>query len=110
LRASPDRYPLFTALAGAAVLLAGTALTPAAHAVATLPIGVGGFGYGQMQSQTIGTAGCGTNTAGEPSIHVSKANLVAAGSEEGAGSGSEYWRATEVGGTANPKFPPLIGS
>jgi len=102
LRASRDRTPLFTALAGTVLLLAGTAVTPAADAVVTLPTGgtVGGFGYGQLQSQTIGAAGCGTNTAGEPSIHVSKANLVGAGSEEGVGSGSEYWRATQVGGTA----------
>jgi hypothetical protein len=60
---------------------------------------VNGFGYGQLQAQTIGTAGCGTNPAGEPSIHVSRANLVGLGSEDGVGSGSEYWRATQVGGT-----------
>jgi hypothetical protein len=103
LRTSRDRTPLFTALAGTAVLLVATAVMPAAHAVAPLPTNgsVGGFGYGQMQSQTIGGAGCGTNTAGEPSIHVSKANLVGVGSEEGVGSGSEYWRATQIGGTTN---------
>src|SRR5438270_7820778 len=87
------------ALAGSSSLVM-SALVPVAHAAAPLAT-VGGFGYGQLQSQTIGAAGCGTNTAGEPSIHVSKANLVGAGSEEGIGSGSEYWRATQVGGTAN---------
>ena len=60
---------------------------------------VGGFGFGEMQAQTVGSPGCGTNTAGEPSIHVSKTNLVGAGSEDGVGSGSEYWRATQVGGS-----------
>jgi hypothetical protein len=62
---------------------------------------VGGFAYGQPQSQTVGTDGCGTNTAGEPSLHVSKANLVGLGSEEGLGGGSEFWRAPQVGGTSS---------
>jgi hypothetical protein len=61
---------------------------------------VGGFALGQLQSQTVGSPGCGTNTAGEPSVHVSKANLVGAGSENGLGGGSQYWRATQVGGSA----------
>jgi hypothetical protein len=60
---------------------------------------VGGFAFGEMQSQTVGASGCGTNTAGEPSLHVSKDNLVGLGSEEGVGSGSEYWRANQVGGS-----------
>ena len=50
------------------------------------------FAYGQMQAQQVGAAGCGTNNAGEPSIHVSKANLVGLGSEDGLGGGSEFWR------------------
>lgn len=36
--------------------------------------------------------------AGEPSIHVSKANLVGLGSENGVGGGSVYWRKTQTGG------------
>ncbi|MGH8859655.1 MAG: hypothetical protein ACRDVG_00210, partial [Jatrophihabitantaceae bacterium] len=36
--------------------------------------------------------------AGEPSVHVSKANLVGLGSENGVGGGSVYWRGTQVGG------------
>ncbi|MDT4892021.1 MAG: hypothetical protein QOE97_1056, partial [Pseudonocardiales bacterium] len=60
-----------------------------------------GFAYGQIQTQEVGAAGCGTNTAGEPSIHVSRQNLVGTGSEEGVGSGSEYWRATQVGGASS---------
>lgn len=60
-----------------------------------------GFAYGEMQSATVGAAGCGTNTDGEPSLHVSRANLVGLGSEEGVGSGSDYWRAPQgVGGTS----------
>ncbi len=58
------------------------------------------FAIGQMQDQTVGAAGCGTNNAGEPSIHVSKNNLVGLGSENGLGSGSEYWRATQTGGSS----------
>jgi len=62
---------------------------------------VGNFAYGEMQGQTIGSAGCGTNQDGEPSIHVSKDNLVGLGSEEGLGGGSQYWAATQVGGSAS---------
>ncbi|MFL6056738.1 MAG: hypothetical protein ACJ72W_28150 [Actinoallomurus sp.] len=60
---------------------------------------VGGFSFGQLQDQTVGASGCGTNVDGEPSAHVSKANLVEVGSEEGVGGGSELWRVTQVGGS-----------
>lgn len=85
----------------AAVVLTAAMLTTstASGAVVQAAGTVNGFGYGQLQTQTIGAAGCGTNTAGEPSIHVSRANLVGLGSEDGVGSGSEYWRATQVGGS-----------
>jgi hypothetical protein len=53
---------------------------------------VGNFSYGQLQSATVGARGCGTNAAGEPAIHVSRANNVFLGSELGVGSGSEFWR------------------
>jgi hypothetical protein len=77
------------------------AAPPAGSAPAAAVAGsVNGFGYGQLQSSTVGAAGCGVNTAGEPSLHVSRANLVGAGSEDGVGSGSEYWRATQIGGTS----------
>jgi hypothetical protein len=52
----------------------------------------GTFVTGQMQAQTVGAVGCGTNIAGEPSIHVSRANNVFLGSEDGVGGGSELWR------------------
>jgi len=71
---------------------------------------VGGFEFGEMQSQTVGAAGCGTNTAGEPSLHVSKADLVGLGSEEGVGSGSEYWRAPQVGGSSAASACGLVYS
>ena len=54
---------------------------------------------GQLQADTMGAAGCGTNTDGEPSIHVSKDNLVGIGSERGLGNGSDFWSGTQVGGT-----------
>jgi hypothetical protein len=54
-----------------------------------------------MQATTVGSSGCGTNVAGEPSLHVSRANLVGLGSEDGVGSGSEYWRAPQVGGSTS---------
>lgn len=59
------------------------------------------FAYGQPQAQTVGAPGCGTNTAGEPSIHVSRSGLVGLGSENGLGGGSAYWRASQSGGTSS---------
>src|SRR5205823_8164781 len=80
--------------------------------MATAPIGLAaghhrraaalsaGFATGQMQSATVGASGCGTNIAGEPSIHVSRANNVFLGSEDGLGGGSELWRGLgQVGGS-----------
>jgi len=59
------------------------------------------FSVGQLQATTPGRPGCGQNQAAEPSIHVSKSNLVALGSENGLGNGSEFWSAHQVGGTRN---------
>ncbi|HEY8301797.1 MAG TPA: hypothetical protein VIG48_07855 [Jatrophihabitans sp.] len=72
---------------------------PAKRQAAAATSATGNFAYGQMQATTVGRSGCGTNTAGEPSIHVSKDNLVGLGSENGLGSGSVYWTGTQVGGT-----------
>jgi hypothetical protein len=58
------------------------------------------FSVGQLQAQNGGQTGCGTNSAGEPSIHVSKANLVALASEDGLASGSEFWSGHQVRGTS----------
>jgi hypothetical protein len=61
------------------------------------------FATDELQSQTVGGTGCGTNTAGEPAIHVSRDDNLFAGSEEGVGSGSEFWRqlGTTGGATAS---------
>ncbi len=53
---------------------------------------VGSFDYGELQSATVGATGCGTNAAGEPAIHVSRANNVFLGSENGLLHGSGLWR------------------
>ncbi|HEY4428016.1 MAG TPA: hypothetical protein VGN08_07415 [Solirubrobacteraceae bacterium] len=53
---------------------------------------VGNFSYGELGTGTLGSTGCGTNNAGEPAIHVSRANNVFLGSENGLGGGSELWR------------------
>jgi hypothetical protein len=66
----------------------GTTTSAATSAAST----VGNFSYGQLQAQTVGSAGCATNTAGEPAIHVSRAGNVFLGSENGLGGGSELWR------------------
>lgn len=105
------RHRFGVGVIGLATILTTGVLSGSGAAVTSVPSGtVHGFAFGQMQSQSAGTAGCGTNTAGEPSIHVSKANLVGAGSEEGVGSGSEYWRATQVGGTASASPCTLVYS
>jgi hypothetical protein len=58
------------------------------------------FSVGQLRADTPGRTGCGTNQAGEPSIHVSQSGLVALASENGLGSGSEFWSAIQPGGTS----------
>jgi hypothetical protein len=86
---------------GAAGVLGAAFATPVAAATPP-PTGgtVGGFGYGELQAQTVGAAGCGTNAAGEPSLHVSRGGLVGAGAEDGLGAGSEFWRASHTGGSS----------
>jgi hypothetical protein len=58
------------------------------------------FVSGEMQAQVVGQNGCGTNVAGEPAIHVSRADGLFAGSEDGVGSGSELWRQLGTAGGA----------
>src|SRR5437763_1085009 len=62
---------------------------------------VGNFSYGTLQDATVGASGCGTNAAGEPAIHVSRAGNVFLGSELGVGSGSELWRGLGATGGAS---------
>jgi hypothetical protein len=77
---------------GLAVAIAAVAVGAGAAAVSAGAATVGNFSYGQLQSNTIGAKGCGTNAAGEPAIHVSRTNNVFLGSELGVGSGSQFWR------------------
>jgi hypothetical protein len=56
------------------------------------PETVGNFSYGELSAGTVGSSGCGENKAGEPAIHVSRANNIFLGSELGVGGGSELWR------------------
>lgn len=85
---------------GSVVLASALAVGPADGASAATTGRVNGFAFGELQTRSVGAAGCGPNTAGEPSLHVSRANLVGLGSEEGVGSGSEYWRAPQIGGSS----------
>ena len=80
------RWLLTTTLA--LLASAGAANVPAAASAET----VGNFSYGELRSGAIGATGCGTNNAGEPAIHVSRADNVFLGSENGLGGGSELWR------------------
>jgi hypothetical protein len=78
------------------VVAVSTLAVPAASHAAT----VGNFSYGQLQSTLVGASGCGTNSAGEPAIHVSRANDVFLGSELGLGGGSALWRGLGSSGGA----------
>ncbi|HWE12972.1 MAG TPA: sialidase family protein [Solirubrobacteraceae bacterium] len=59
------------------------------------------FASGTLQDSTVGASGCGTNAAGEPAIHVSRAGNVFLGSELGVGGGSELWRGLGAAGGAS---------
>jgi hypothetical protein len=85
-RLSPTRS---RSLVGAAALL--VALTVGARP-APAAESVGNFSYGELGASTVGSSGCASNSAGEPAIHVSRANDVFLGSENGLGGGSELWR------------------
>src|SRR5689334_16738131 len=50
------------------------------------------FSFGELKAGEVGETGCGENAAGEPAIHVSRADDVFLGSELGLGTGSELWR------------------
>jgi hypothetical protein len=69
--------------------LVAAGLAPSASAQ---PSTLGNFSYGQLQAATVGATGCGSNGAGEPAIHVSRANNAFLGSEQGLGGGSQLWR------------------
>ena len=77
------RFQLRGQAAMLALLVGLLGLAGSARAAQT----VGNFSYGQLQSATVGAKGCGTNSAGEPAIHVSRTNNVFLGSELGVGSG-----------------------
>jgi hypothetical protein len=99
-----------TTIAAAALSVAVAATAPAgaagnhphrhpAHPPKSTTAGPASFSTGQLQAQHQGSPGCGTNTAGEPAIHVSRAGLIGLGSENGLGNGSEFWSGHQVGGT-----------
>ncbi|GAC1445481.1 MAG: hypothetical protein NVSMB55_26840 [Mycobacteriales bacterium] len=78
--------------------------TPTATATSTssAPAPTGGgapsFSVGQLNGVALANSGCGTNTAGEPSLHVSRAGLTVLGSESGLGGGSQVWTGSGPGG------------
>src|SRR5690349_18470357 len=75
----------------AVALGAGAVAAPAG--ADTVTSGATSFSFGQLQAGAVGATGCGTNTDGEPAIHVSRAGNVFLGSERGLGGGSDLWRA-----------------
>ena len=101
------RVPTLSAAAVGAACLALAAAVPAGaagrghhpHKPHPVPPPTNTFAVGQLQATTPGKSGCGTNNAGEPSIHVNRSGLVALASENGLGNGSEFWSRTQSGGT-----------
>jgi hypothetical protein len=89
--ARPLRSGLSLTLAVACLSLAAAAVTGIAAARAGAET-VGNFSFGQLSTGSVGGTGCGANNAGEPAIHVSRADNVFLGSENGLGGGSELWR------------------
>jgi hypothetical protein len=87
-------------IAFAAVCLTVPVLCAAGWAGAASATTVGNFDFGELQSATVGAGGCGSNTDGEPAIHVSRAGNVFLGSERGVGSGSDLWRGLGASGGA----------
>jgi len=79
----------------------GTYLTPTGF----------GFAYGPLQSGSVGSSGCGSNSDGEPAIHVSRAGALFIGSELGLGGGSDGWvQAAPTGGPgASACSPTYVG-
>jgi hypothetical protein len=66
----------------------------------TVTSGTTSFSFGQLQAGAVGGTGCGTNSDGEPAIHVSRAGNVFLGSERGLGGGSDVWRGLGQSGGA----------
>jgi hypothetical protein len=105
---STMRLPTLSAVATGATCLAIAAALPAGatapshhhrpHHKPARPTATT-FAAGQLQASKVGSSGCGTNQAGEPSIHVNRDGLVALASENGLGNGSEFWSARQIGGT-----------
>src|SRR5437763_10864475 len=85
---------------GSVAVCAVAAAATCVSAAAAQPQSVGNFSYGQLQASTVGATGCGTNSAGEPSIHVSRANNLFLGSEQGLLGGSQLWRGLNAVGGA----------
>ena len=101
------RLPALSAAAVGATCLAVTAALPAGaaarhhrHPKPQRPPATT-FAAGQLQASKVGSSGCSTNQAGEPSIHVNQGGLVALASENGLGNGSEFWSGRQIGGTVN---------
>ncbi|HEX3433834.1 MAG TPA: sialidase family protein [Solirubrobacteraceae bacterium] len=82
----PRRFAARRSVLIGLVLVSLLALAPATAAATEL------FSFGELKAGTAGETGCGENAAGEPAIHVSRADNVYLGSELGVGSGSVLWR------------------
>ncbi|MGZ4748324.1 MAG: hypothetical protein ACXVYY_14690 [Oryzihumus sp.] len=99
MRSRVRQHPRTVAAAAVSTAAAAVLAVVAPATAGTAAGTVGGFGYGQLQAAAVGQPGCGTNQAGEPSLHVSKDDLVGLGSEDGLGGGSQYWSAHQPGGS-----------
>lgn len=81
---------------GSRTVAAAAAFAAPGSATAAAPLS-----YGQPQGHTVGASGCETDTAGAPTLHMSKANFVGLGSENEIGGVSVFSRAAQVGGSGS---------
>lgn len=96
---SPSPTATTSPTASPSATVSASPTTSPAGSATSLASGPLTFAPGELNSAAVGASGCGQNTAGEPSIHVSRAGLVGLGSENGLGGGSAYWTGLA---TANP--------
>ncbi len=103
------RRVVLASLVGVSVLAGSTSASAHRHTTKTrqgsgghkgAAVSANSFSFGTLQDSTVGSAGCRSNSAGEPAIHVSRADNLFLGSELGLGGGSELWRGLGVPGGA----------
>lgn len=74
------------------------AVTPSGAIASGTTGSINGFQYGELEVQTAGQTGCGSNSDFEPQVAVSPSGTVLVAAERGLGGGSDVWRAPNGAG------------